>query len=77
MNPRPYTGCRIKSFYVAPKHAWEPATAQSQCVTHQWSFLPGTDMTTVNALCPVGRIEEAIESGLARIEEMLKAGKDH
>lgn len=67
--------CEIISFFVpSSRSPFEPATSQSQCGTHQWSFPPGTPIWE-GLLCPIGRIEAAEKATLDRIER-ARAGSE-
>jgi len=54
-----------------------PTVALSQCNTHHFSLGQGQFHVSVGAgisdgtLCPIGRVEKAVEDGVARIEAKL------
>ena len=59
--------CDIQSFMVpdgTPYHASGAARAVHQCMTHGWTDLPTNHS---DMLCPIGRIEQAVDDGLAKI----------
>ncbi len=65
--------CEIER-YVVPltdnitgRHHYGHTTSQTRCTTHQWYWAPGTH-TELDGLCPLGRIEEATDLALAKIE---------
>ena len=73
MAPR----CKIVWFTVPdgpPYYATGPQRAMSQCMTHQWSDVPGItqNLPDGQGLCPIGRIEEATEAALAKIEQKAR-----
>lgn len=63
--------CDIVAYFITPRvngvmQVNTPSVAQSMCRTHNWFFEPGSQF--VDALCPIGRIEQATDIALAKIE---------
>jgi len=65
--------CEIVSFVVQvdPRYAGGASRACHQCNTHLMYDIGVMDETN---LCPVGKVEKAVEDGLARIEAALAKG---
>jgi hypothetical protein len=60
--------CKFLSYLVPegpPYYANAPAKAVTMCETHNWMMMEGP--TGVGALCPLGRVEKAVEEGLAKL----------
>ena len=60
--------CKLIS-YVVPENpfaATSRAIGTSKCLTHDWDFGFGYPVGE-NTLCPLGRIEKAVEDGLAKL----------
>jgi hypothetical protein len=67
--------CDIISFVVAvnPMAANSETRTCFQCNTHHWPDVPPTFGPQ---LCPIGKIEQAVEDGLAKIAAALE-GEGH
>ena len=65
--------CEIERYLVPqtdPSGKWALsglATSQVRCTTHSWYWERGAALTDVAGLCPVGRIEDATEAALEKI----------
>lgn len=57
--------CRFASFMVpvASATGYGTARAMTRCEEHNWDF----DGPVSGNLCPIGRIDKAVEDGLARL----------
>ena len=66
--------CKIFS-YLAPENpsigANSATICVSRCQTHGWDFANGYYPISEDTLCPIGRIEKAVEDGLAKIDAAL------
>lgn len=65
--------CELVSNYVV-EHGYSRGAAYvlTHCRTHNWDF--GSSVVAIDALCPLGRIEQATDAALAAIrEEHLRA----
>jgi hypothetical protein len=67
--------CEIVEFFVSnnPMSASGSARKCFQCNTHHWFDVPPTFGPQ---LCPIGKIEQAVEDGLAKIAAASK-GEGH
>ena len=64
--------CKMMSFMVPegpPYFATGAAKCITRCETHNWTF---DNYSIANELCPLGRIENAVEEG---IQKLLAVGK--
>lgn len=64
--------CRIifhPVFVGPPYYANGPTTIRGRCETHQMDI--PEPYATVGLMCPVGRVEKAVDDGLAKIEVAL------
>jgi hypothetical protein len=62
--------CEIVAFVIPtdPRAAFSPTRTCMQCNTHQvYDFAP---YHYEGQLCPVGKVEQAVEDGLAKIAEV-------
>jgi hypothetical protein len=55
-----------------PYYANGPMRAVAQCHTHAWPIGP-VSTAPLGDMCPLGRLEKAVEDGLAEIAETLQA----
>lgn len=63
--------CKIAAYAVPegpPYYAHGGSKAVFQCQTHNWH----SDGILVGDMCPIGRIEKAVEDGLAKLAEATK-----
>ena len=63
--------CKLVSNYVIGQPALGPLKVVTKCETH--SFTVDDPVSAHGGLCPIGRIEKAIEEGLDKIA--IAAGK--
>jgi len=66
--------CQMMAFAVPSNLSlvgYSGSVAQVRCTTHHWEFPTGMTLAA-DALCPMGRIEQATDEALAKIAE--KAG---
>lgn len=63
--------CKINCFMVPenPTAATSRAVSRCRCEFHSWDFGDGFS-ASVGTLCPLGRIEKAVEDGIAKIAEV-------
>lgn len=63
--------CKLISYYVPdyPASGLGTGTAKlvTKCETHEWTF----ETPIVKGMCPMGRIEKAIDDGLTRIAQAI------
>lgn len=60
--------CKLVSYLVPegpPYYANGASKAITQCTEHSWTAEP---LAFVGGLCPLGRIEKAVEDGLVRLK---------
>jgi hypothetical protein len=64
--------CELISFAVSSE-PFGSAKCHTQCKTHGWSMESYfTQLPDQPKLCPIGRIEKAVEDGLAKIEATIR-----
>lgn len=61
--------CELFCMMVPEDHRYASSRAVSACMckTHQWNFPTGMPIAN-GSLCPIGRIEQAVEDGIDRFK---------
>lgn len=68
--------CKFLSYIVPegpPYHANGPSKSVTRCEEHNW-IMEGhfTQLPDQPSLCPIGRIEKAVEDGLAKLDAVSR-----
>jgi hypothetical protein len=70
------TACKLTAYLVTPENqSWEQASTRTVCETHGWRFHDNPvsgSAPDVAVACPLGRIEQATEEALRKIEKALE-----